>query len=289
MKPKPCLLITTFCFLLIAAAGCGPSPDSARKQLADLRQDFTPADFVMAAVHGDTKAVELFIAAGMDVNVSPDMGMSALIGASGEGHLEIMKLLIQKGAKVNAKDNEAGVTALLLAAANGKEDAVKLLVQSGAKVNETDNDGDTALLQAVAKNHAQTAKFLLGNHADPNVENAKGLTALDCTDNAEIIQLLYQAGARKFTDHMFLEIANQKGTEMLLSTRREVQAFVENGGDPAQALTYSRKAFSPETVGEYTAMGMSSAQIALMLLMTCAAIKNAVDLPVTFSTRQIDP
>lgn len=155
--------------------------------------DFTPESFVLAAVHGDTKTVERYIAAGMDVNVSPYNGMSALIGASAEGNVEVMKLLIRKGAKVDAKANDAGVAALLLAAVNGKEAAVQLLVQTGANVNETDNEGHTPLMEAAGKGHAQIVKFLLGNHADPDVKDAKGLTALDYTDNAEIMQLLRQA------------------------------------------------------------------------------------------------
>jgi ankyrin repeat protein len=272
MKSK---LIFAICSLLIAAAGCGRSPDSARKQLAELRQDFTPDNFVMAAVHGDAKVVELFITAGMDVNISPDNGMSALIGASGEGNLDVVRLLIQKSAKVDAKNNEAGVTALLLAAANGKDDAVKLLVQSGANINETDNDGDTPLLQAVAKGHVQIVKFLLGNHADPNVENVKGLTAFDCTDNTEINQLLRDAGARKFTDQAFWTFLKQQQAQNWNESLNEAKNFVRNGGDPAQAFSRSRKMFSPETVAEYKATGMSSAQISYMQLAALSAIENA--------------
>jgi len=193
MKLIRFLFIVMVCLPLLVLTGCGPSSGSARKQLADLQLDFTPDNFVMTAIHGDTKAVELFITAGMDVNVSPDKGMSALVGASGEGNMDVMKLLIRKGAKVDAKNNYAGVPALLLAAVNGKEEAVKLLVQAGANVNETDNDGHTPLIEAAGKGHAQIVKFLLENHADPNVKDAKGLTALGYTDNSEIIQLLRQA------------------------------------------------------------------------------------------------
>jgi len=53
--------------------------------------------------------------------------------ASRNGHKEIVKALIAKGADVNAKDNEGRNTALFYAASHGHQDVVKALKQAGAR------------------------------------------------------------------------------------------------------------------------------------------------------------
>ncbi len=56
-------------------------------------------------------------------------GSTALIEAAGKGHIEIVKLLIEKGAKINAKDND-GVTALMYS--KGDSPTTRLLIEKGA-------------------------------------------------------------------------------------------------------------------------------------------------------------
>jgi ankyrin repeat protein len=62
-----------------------------------------------------------------------ETGETALHLAAGEGHLEIVKLLLEHGADVNAKT--AYETALHLAAGEGHLEIVKLLLEHGADVN----------------------------------------------------------------------------------------------------------------------------------------------------------
>ena len=68
----------------------------------------------------------------------------ALIEASYCGHFNIVKLLLERGAKVN-KQNGSGETALMWASL-GHHDVVKLLLERGAKVNKQDKEGKTALM-----------------------------------------------------------------------------------------------------------------------------------------------
>jgi hypothetical protein len=51
---------------------------------------------------------------------------------SAQANLEVVKLLIERGADVNAQDTLDGRTALMGAAHKGRDDVVKLLVEHGA-------------------------------------------------------------------------------------------------------------------------------------------------------------
>jgi ankyrin repeat protein len=53
--------------------------------------------------------------------------------ASKNGHTEVVKLLLNKGAKANVKNIHDGVTALMKARQNGYKKIVNLLIENGAK------------------------------------------------------------------------------------------------------------------------------------------------------------
>jgi len=82
-----------------------------------------------------------------------DDGNTGLIFAAMHGKKEIVKLLIEKGADVKAK-NYDGNTALMLAAYNGYKAIVDMLIGAGAEVNMKDNNGWTAI--ALAKEEGYT-------------------------------------------------------------------------------------------------------------------------------------
>ena len=67
------------------------------------------------------------------INTAKDKdGKTALMWASCNGHEAVVRLLIEKGADVNAKNNN-GWTALMRASDNGNEAVVRLLKSNGAK------------------------------------------------------------------------------------------------------------------------------------------------------------
>jgi ankyrin repeat protein len=71
----------------------------------------------------------------------------------------VARLLLEKGADVNAKTHD-GHTALQLAAAKGHETVARLLLEKGADVNAETHDGDTALRLAARKGHKTVARLL---------------------------------------------------------------------------------------------------------------------------------
>ncbi len=90
------------------------------------------------------------------VNSASDESITALIAASSEGHLEIVKMLIDGNADVSAKDKDE-TSSLMAAAARGHTDIVEALLKAGANVNDQNVDGHTALMFAYnGKNQVET-------------------------------------------------------------------------------------------------------------------------------------
>lgn len=86
--------------------------------------------------------------------------------AANKGFTQIVKLLLEKGADIDAK-GESGWTALMNA--TGHPDIVKLLLEHGADVNAKNVYGKTALDRAKVRNQSEMIKLL----------EAKGATTLE--------------------------------------------------------------------------------------------------------------
>ncbi len=106
------------------------------------------AAFVDAAGEGNTELVQLFIAYKVNLELKhPWDGRTALMDASLYKQKETLKLLIDRGANVNAT-NCSGQTALIWASSHGYNEIAEILVNAGADVNVQDEDGRTALNRA---------------------------------------------------------------------------------------------------------------------------------------------
>jgi ankyrin repeat protein len=75
---------------------------------------------------------------GHDPNFKDTNGRTPLSWAAENGHEAVVKLLLEKGAELESKDNEHGRTPLSWAAENGHEAVVKLLLEKGAELESKD-------------------------------------------------------------------------------------------------------------------------------------------------------
>jgi ankyrin repeat protein len=83
--------------------------------------------------------------------------------AAQNGHKAVVKLLLEKGARIEAKDN-SGRAPLLYAAENGHA-VIKLLLEYGADTCSENPDGRTPLLLATLHNYQSIIKLLVERNA----------------------------------------------------------------------------------------------------------------------------
>ena len=133
---------------------------------------------IMFASHsGHLQVVELLLKKGADPNIHAINGLTALIIASINGHLQLSELLLQEKADPNAHDNE-GWTSLMFASENGHLQLAKLLLKEKADPNAHGKEGWTSLMLASQNGHLQLSELLLKEKADPNAHDNEGWTSL---------------------------------------------------------------------------------------------------------------
>ena len=110
---------------------------------------------------GDVDCARLLVDAGTDVNAlaDNDTGLRPINSAAAAGSNGIVKLLLGRGADVDATQN-GGYTPLHSAAANGNAELVSVLLESGADRSRTTDDGSTAQALAKERGHPETARLL---------------------------------------------------------------------------------------------------------------------------------
>ena len=127
--------------------------------------------------------------------------------AAASGNIEAIKQHLGAGTDVDAKESPGGSTPLLVAATFGQVEAAKLLIEKGANVNATSNDGATALHGAAFFCHTEIVKLLLGKGAVVDAENVRGETPLDAVtvEWSQELEGIYTWLAELWNLHLDLE------------------------------------------------------------------------------------
>lgn len=158
------------------------------------------------------------------------------------GNLELIKLMIEKGADINAKD-KLECTPLYYSIDLNSRKLMKLLIEKGADVNGKTNGGSTALRPAVwkathskndesKKQYLEIIRYLVSQGADVNISekvfNEPDETFLmlavgagDCETSKLLIELGADINAKNSQGLTALDIAKKKG-------HKEVVELLEN-------------------------------------------------------------
>jgi hypothetical protein len=134
----------------------------------------------------------------INVNMKDDrFGATPLHSAVMNGHIEIVRLLLQNGAEVNVR-NIYGYTPLHWAAIFGHVDILHLLVENGADLEAQNNYGQRALHCAALFGRLPFIQELISRyHVDINARDNDGRTALrvaSLNDHPDIITFLQSNG-----------------------------------------------------------------------------------------------
>ena len=178
------LLITLVAVMALGQA----APPSKTDQLQD------------AARKGDSVTVRKLLDEGVDVNTRFRYGTTALFFACDHGHVDVVKVLLDKGADLTVKDSFYGFTPLMLAVSPAQKrkpehtEIAKLLIAKGAPGKED------ALNGAVDQGDAALTKFILDTGGLPAPKLSEALEVAKAGNKAEIVSLLQQAGAKAIED-----------------------------------------------------------------------------------------
>jgi ankyrin repeat protein len=148
-----------------------------------------------------------------------------------KGHLEVMRVLLENGAHVDAQNAYQNAVSHL-AAQDGEVEILQLLIQYKADINARARLEMTPLHGASLYGHIKTVQLLLEYGADANLKNEDGNTPLSLATrqrNVEVVRLLLEHGADVHIRNLFSETAFQMATR--LSHHDIAQLLLEHGAE----------------------------------------------------------
>ncbi|KAF5298446.1 hypothetical protein FQR65_LT01225 [Abscondita terminalis] len=113
-----------------------------------------------AAQYGDSDRVKKLIDKGIDVDLRDSAGYTSLHYAARNGCKQVCKILLERGANVNAATKSGSATALHRSCSAGHVEIVKLLLSKNANGMLKDSDGKTALHRAAESKHLEVCKII---------------------------------------------------------------------------------------------------------------------------------
>ena len=157
--------------------------------------DGTPA-LMAATLFGDVRCVRLLLDHGADPNATNGVGATALMWAVPD--FAKAKLLVARGADVNARSTNLGRTPLLVAASYpGSVPVLQLLVDNGADLHVRDRAGMDPLGRAAISADVAVVRFLVEHGCDPTQGRLEqGIVRAFARHDLPIIEYLTSKGAK---------------------------------------------------------------------------------------------
>lgn len=159
----------------------GPGVSVVLAALAEVTDD-KDRTFAAALARGRLQVVFRLLERGADVNARDEQGRSALANAARQPGMTMYQYLLLRGADVG----RFGVEALLAAAEHGNAGVVRDLLGRGFGIESRDTYGRTPLLAAIANRQVEMVKLLLEAGADREARDADGRGAAELLTVAEV-------------------------------------------------------------------------------------------------------
>ena len=153
---------------------------------ADAVNRYHVTPLMLAASNGSAPMIEMLVESGASPNAALPAGETVLMSAARTGRHDAVHTLIGYGAHVNAREQWRGQTALMWASGEGHVQAVAELIKAGADIGAESHAGFSALLFAVRQGHMDVARALLDAGAEVNDALPKRRSQGWATDDSPI-------------------------------------------------------------------------------------------------------
>jgi ankyrin repeat protein len=241
----------------------------------------------LASEEGSFDVAQILLACGADVNAKNDRDQTPLFLLLQHGHifLDLVRLLVEYGADANTRNYE-NTTALHDACYHEGVEVVRVLLNHGANVEAKDCQGQSPFHRLVRANRwtasnglaVQVAHLLLNNNADVNAEDEDHVTLLHlaCTyKKLDLALVLMDHGA-------IVDVQNKQGRTPLHVLVRDsyVATNFKNIEDIARLLLERGANANARDKDNATPLHLTSAGFALPLapvLLDCGANASAKD------------
>ncbi|KAI5843102.1 kinase-like domain-containing protein [Morchella snyderi] len=146
---------------------------------------------IAAAGNGHIALVRDILDRGADLNSSDHQGRTALFRAAYGNHHALIQYLLERGAP-SSQGNGEGITAIHIAAQWGNLATMEFLLAHGAGVNERSLDGRDPLYFAVISGDLECVKFIVRSGADIKHRDRHGYSPLHiAVERAHIVMIDY--------------------------------------------------------------------------------------------------
>ena len=147
---------------------------------------------------GDCDTVRWLIEKGVDVNHCDKNGLTAVLNAAQQGHLDVLKLLKERGANIHVQSEMGSNSIMSAAIGTGDCDTVRWLIEKGVDVNHCDKNGLTAVLNAAQQGNLDVLKLLKERGANIHVQSEMGsnsiMSASVGTGDCDTVRWLIEQG-----------------------------------------------------------------------------------------------
>uniref|UniRef100_A0A673UGS4 Ankyrin repeat and death domain containing 1A n=1 Tax=Suricata suricatta TaxID=37032 RepID=A0A673UGS4_SURSU len=154
---------------------------------------------LLSAWFGHLRILQILVNSGAKIHCKNKDGLTLLHCAAQKGHVPVLAFIMEDLEDVPLDQaDKLGRTAFHRAAEHGQLDALDFLVGSGCEHSVKDKEGNTALHLAASRGHLTVLQRLVDIRLDLEEQNAEGLTALHAAVEGihpDCVQLLLEAGS----------------------------------------------------------------------------------------------